>query len=104
MARIFAAADACQGAIFRVNCGDSGEGIFAILNVVLNVLTIGVGIAATAGMIFAAIRYSQARDNAESVAGAKRMIFNIIIGLAVWAVFWVFLQWLMPGGLVGGTP
>jgi len=54
-------------------------------------------IAAIAGIVFAALRYTQARDNAESVAGAKRMIFNIVIGLAVWAIFRLFLAWLLPG-------
>jgi hypothetical protein len=90
--------DVCQGALIRVNCGTKGEGIFNILNIVLDVLTVGVGIAATAGVVFAALRYTQARDNAESAAGAKKMIINIIIGLAIWALFWALLQWLLPGG------
>ena len=95
----FAATDPCEGAIIRVGCGPGGEGIFNVLNIVLNVLTVGVGIAATAGIIFAALRYSQARDNTESAAGAKKMIINIVIGLAVWALFYAMIQWLLPGGL-----
>ncbi|MCL2038547.1 hypothetical protein FWG86_01415 [Candidatus Saccharibacteria bacterium] len=91
--------DCEQGAIIQVSCDDEGGGIFGVLNLVLNVLTVGVGIAATAGVIFAALRYTQARDNTESAAGAKRMIINILIGLAAWAVFWTLLQWLLPGGI-----
>lgn len=92
---------ACEGAILQVECDEEGGGIFAVLNLVLNILTVGVGIAATAGVIFAGLRYTQARDNAESMAGAKKMIINILIGLAVWAVFWALLQWLLPGGIIG---
>jgi hypothetical protein len=104
---MFAAApDPCRGAIFRVNCDNVGGGIFAILDIVLNILTAGVIVAAIAGIIFAALRYSQSRDNAESVAGAKKMIFNIMIGLAIWAVFRLFLWWLLPGDnvVVPGAP
>ena len=99
LTRTFAAFNCQDGAIIRVNCGDGGEGIFNILNIVLNILTVGVGIAATVGIIVAALRYSQARDKAESVAGAKKMIINIVIGLALWAVFYGLVNWLLPGGI-----
>ena len=96
--RIFGAGNPCEGAIVRVNC-DDGQGIFELLGVVLNILTVGVGAAATAGIIVAALRYSQARDKAESVVGAKKMIINIVIGLAVWAAFYGLVSWLLPGGI-----
>jgi hypothetical protein len=96
--RVFGASNVCDGAIIRVNCDGNGGGIFAILNLVLDILTAGVGIAAVAGVIVASLRYSQARDKVESTAGAKKMIINIMIGLAIWAVFYAGLQWLMPGG------
>jgi len=87
---------ACQGVIIRVHCDDKGSGIYAIINIAVNILTAGVGIAATAGLIFAGFRYSQARDSAENVAGAKKMITNIIIGLVIWAVFFTLIKWLLP--------
>jgi hypothetical protein len=107
---VFAVDDACNGNVFKVNCNsgeggsNNGGGLFEVLNIFVNVLTVGVVIAATGGVIFAALRYTQARDNAESMAGAKKMIINIIIGLIVWAIFWVALQWLLPGGLFDGAP
>jgi hypothetical protein len=97
--------DPCYGNVIQVNCnGGEGGGIFEVLNLVVNALSVGVVVAATAGVIFAALRYTQARDNAESAAGAKKMIINIIIGLIVWAVFWVILQWIMPGGMFRDAP
>ncbi|MCL2002035.1 hypothetical protein FWG76_01360 [Candidatus Saccharibacteria bacterium] len=90
--------DPCAGAIFSVDCsGNSGEGIFEVLDIVLNVLTAGVGVAAAVGIVVAAIRYTQARDKVESVTGAKKMIVNIMIGLAVWALFYALMRWLLPG-------
>ncbi|MDR0979855.1 MAG: hypothetical protein LBM12_01720 [Candidatus Nomurabacteria bacterium] len=92
--------DPCNGAILQVACGKDGEGIFAILNLVLNILTVGVGVAATGGMIFAALRYTQAKSDVAAAAGAKKMIIDIIIGLVIWAIFWALLQWLLPGGVL----
>jgi hypothetical protein len=100
--------DPCDGAIFKLDCvnqeeDEKGNGIFDVLRIVLNVLTAGVGVAATLGIIVSALRYSQSRDNAEAMAGAKRMIINIVIGLVVWAMFFAFLQWLLPGDSFGET-
>ena len=86
-----------------INCTDNGEsggGVIAILVIILNVLTVGVGIAGTLGIIIAGIMYLTARDNEAQVAKAKNMLINIIIGLVAYAVMWAFLQWLLPGGVL----
>lgn len=87
-----------------INCDDSGEeggGIFAILLIVLNVLTFGVGIAGTLGIVIAGIMYLTARDDQGQLVKAKNMLINIVIGLVAYAVMWAFLQWLLPGGIIG---
>lgn len=81
--------------------GDNGGGIFAILLIVLNVLTFGIGIAGTLGIIIAGIMYLTARDDQGQMVKAKNMLINIVIGLVAYAVMWAFLQWLLPGGIIG---
>lgn len=84
-----------------VNGTDDGSAIFSVLNVVLTVLTYGVGIAGTFGIVISGIQYMTAKDNAGQMAAAKTRLIAIVIGLAVYAVMWAFLQWLLPGGIFG---
>ena len=87
-----------QTALFGEYCDDgSGSGIFFILNIVLTVLTFGVGIAGTIGIVIAGIQYASAKDNEQQVAKAKMRIFQIVIGMVIWAVLYVALKWLIPG-------
>lgn len=83
--------------------GGNGDGIFFILNIVLTVLTYGVGIAGTLGIILCGIQYLTAKDNEQKVAKAKSNLFNIVIGLIAYALLWSFLQWLLPGGILNGS-
>lgn len=83
--------------------GSQGEGIFCILNIVLNVLTTGVGVLGTLGIVISGVQYMTARDSAEQLTKAKNRLINIVIGLAVYAVMWGFLQWIIPGGILNGS-
>lgn len=76
---------------------DNGSGIFFILNIILTILTFGVGIAGTVGIVIAGIQYSSAKDNEQQVAKAKMRIVQIVIGMAIWAILYVALRWLLPG-------
>lgn len=75
------------------------DAIFCILNNVLTVLTWGVGIAATLGLVISGMQYAAARGSVEQMTKAKRRIINIVIGLVVYAAMWGILNWLIPGGL-----
>ena len=82
--------------------GDSdGNGVFTVLNVILNVLTWGIGIAGTLGIVITGIQYMTAKDDVAQMAKAKNRLIQIVIGLAIYAVMWAFLQWLLPGGVFG---
>ena len=81
-------------------CDDGqGGGVYEILAIVLNVLTIGVGILGTLGIVIAGIQYLTAGDNEQQVATAKKRIIEVVIGLAIYAVMYVALSWLIPGGI-----
>ena len=59
-------------------------------------MTIGVGILGVIGISITGIQYLTAGGNEEKTRKAKQRMFEIIIGLAVYAVFFLFLQWILP--------
>lgn len=71
-----------------------------ILNMILVVVTTGVGIAAVGSIVFAGILYITARDNAGQVSKAKTMIMNTVIGIIAYILMWAFLEWIIPGGVI----
>ncbi|MBR2997432.1 hypothetical protein IKF33_03325 [Candidatus Saccharibacteria bacterium] len=79
-----------------------GCGVYMVLNIILTVLTFGVGIAATVGMVISAITYMSATSNPEQIIKAKKRIAGIIIGLALYACLWSLLNFLIPGGVFSG--
>lgn len=78
-----------------------GGGVYEILLIILNILTAGVGVLGVLGLVISGITYLTARDNEQQVAKAKSRILQIVIGLAIFAVLYVGLQWLIPGGIFG---
>ena len=70
------------------------------INMIINVLSAGVGIVVVAVIIFGGIRYIMAGDSPQSVEAAKNTIRNGLIGLAIYIFGFAFLQWLVPGGII----
>ena len=75
------------------------SGVWGLLLITLNIMTAGVGIAAVGGIVWAAILYSSAADSAEQVKKAKEIIRNVAIGLISYALMYLFLNFLIPGGI-----
>lgn len=83
-------------------CDDGeGSGIVMVLGIVVDVLTFGIGVAATIGLVLSGVQYLTAGDNAGQIQKAKTRIFHIVIGLVIYAVFFGIIQFLLPGGLFG---
>lgn len=78
-----------------------GEAVFKILAIVINILTYGVGIAATVGVVISGYQYMTSRDNPSAVAESKKRLVEIVIGLFAYSVLWGILQLLLPGGVYG---
>ena len=72
-------------------CGDDDDGITCILNLVVDVFTIGVGILGVVGISVAGIQYLTASGDEAKMRKAKRRIVEIVIGLALYAVMFAFL-------------
>jgi hypothetical protein len=79
--------------------GSEGQGIYNILNLVITIMTFGIAIAGTLGLVISGIQYMTARDNEQQVQKAKSRIFNVVIGMLVYALMWLVLNWLIPGGM-----
>lgn len=87
--------------LLGIDCDDSsGDGIWEILRLILNIMTAGIGVLATVGIVITGIQWMTSRDNEATVVKAKSRLFNIVIGLAVWFLMWIVLSWLLPGGIV----
>ena len=77
------------------------NGITKDLQLIVNVLSAGVGIVVIAMIILGGIQYSIAGDNAQAVSAAKQRITNALLALFAYLFIFAFLQWLIPGGLFG---
>ena len=84
-----------------IQCDEGGDGgIWHIVNLVVDIMSIGVGILGVIGISVVDIQYLTAGPNTEKTTKAKRRLFEIVIGLVAYAIMFAFLQWLLPGGLL----
>ena len=92
--------DGSVSTIFFGDIQDDGEGcgVYMILNLILDILTYGIGIAAIIGISISGIMYLTSKGNEANTTKAKRRIYEIVIGLAAYAVLYVALNFLLPGG------
>lgn len=79
---------------------DQGTGIFEILKIIIRVMVVGVGIVAVGGLAYGAVLYASAQDNSGQVQQAITIIRNVIIGLVAFALMTVFLNFIIPGGVI----
>lgn len=98
----------CGGADTAIiNCSQNGgkttdvtqTGIWALLELVINIMTAGVGIAATGGIVYGSILYASSSGNVEQTKRARAIILNVVIGIVAYALTYAFLNWLIPGGI-----
>ena len=84
--------------VFFGNLKDDGSGcgVYTILNTVLDFMTMGIGILAAIGITIVGTKYLTAGGNEEQTRKAKHRMFEIIIGLALYAVFFLLMQWIIP--------
>ena len=92
---VFAEGDNCvETTFFGRKCGS--DGIIEVLYVVINVLSACVVVLAILGIVISGIQYLTASGNEEQLKKSKRRIFEIIIGIAAYALIYGFLNWLLP--------
>lgn len=74
------------------------NGVWALLLMVLNIMTAGVGILAVGGIVYGALLYTTAEDKADQTNKAKSIITNVVVGLIAFTLLWASLNYLVPGG------
>jgi hypothetical protein len=74
-------------------------GLWGLLLLVINIMTAGVGILAVGGVVYGSIIYATATDSMEQKKKAKMIIFNVVIGILVYAFMYSFLNFIVPGGV-----
>lgn len=75
--------------------------IFGLLKIVLQIMTAGVGVAAVGGIGYGAILYASAENKPDQTKKAIGIITNVVIGIAAYAMMYVLLNFLIPGGIFG---
>lgn len=77
---------------------DDGQGgeIVRILNLVVSIMTIGIGILGVVGITVVGIQYLTAGGSEEQTRKAKRRLFEIVIGLVAYVLIYALLRWLVP--------
>lgn len=82
-----------------IECGGSTNGVWALLLLIINIMTAGVGILAVGGIVYASVLWTTAEDKQDQVNKAKNMITNTVIGIVAFALMWSGLQFIIPGGV-----
>ena len=77
--------------------GKDGKSLISLLTTVLSVITAGVTVLGIFGVTIAGIQYATARDNESQVVAAKKRILEVVIGLALWILFGIVLNYFMLG-------
>lgn len=89
---------ACSG--IDDKSGDlQSSGIFAILRLVIQIMTAGVGVLAVGGLVYGAVLYVSAADSAEQVKKARTIITGVVIGIIAYGLMFAILNYIIPGGL-----
>lgn len=89
----------CNMAKNKSGTSSSDSAILSLLEWVLAILTGGVGVLAVGMFAFAGIMYSSSDGDAGKVKKAKDLMLNTVIGLIVFAVMAIAIEWLIPGGV-----
>lgn len=78
----------------------SDNPIYLYLLKIVNTLSIGVVIVSTISLAVRGLQYASARDNTSATKRALASILSTSGGIALYAFGWVFLNWIVPGGLL----
>ena len=96
------AENTCGGASTSVvSCDENEGGIWHIVNLIIDIFSIGVGILAVVGIMVAGVQYLTSRENQEQARKARTRLSQIVIGIVLYAVLFAGTKWLLPGGFAG---
>jgi len=87
------------------NCVDKGTTvqdnvIIVWLSSIIKFLTVGVGLAATGGVVFGGFLYLTAQGNSGQIQKGVATILNALIGVGLYALSFAIINFLIPGGVL----
>ena len=90
---------------FFGNLKDDGKGcgVYTVLNLIVDILSIGIGIVSVIGITIVGIQYLTAGGNEAQTTKAKRRLSEIVIGIIAYVLLYALMQWLLPGGKLNTT-
>ena len=80
-------------------CDKNGSSVIHILSLVVDIMSIGIGILGVIGITIVGIQYLTAGGSEEKTRKAKRRMFEIVIGIVAYVLLYAFLKWLLPAGI-----
>ena len=83
-----------------INCdagNENGEAVNELLVTVAKVMMGLVVVLAVVGVIISGYQYMMSSGDAAKMSKAKQRIIEIVIGLVVFALMWIGLEFLIPG-------
>jgi hypothetical protein len=91
--------EACNSAQANANNCLQNNVLVKDIQLLVDVLSAGVGVVVVGSLIVGGIQYSFAGDNPQATSAAKNRIINSLLALAAFFLIFAFLQWIIPGGL-----
>lgn len=83
----------------KCKCDKDGSSVISILGLVVDIMSIGIGILGVIGITIVGIQYLTAGGSEEKTRKAKRRMFEIVIGIVAYVLLYWFLKWLLPVGI-----
>lgn len=80
-----------------------GGAMLKVVAASIKILSAGIIVAATIGIIICGVMILTSKDNASQIAKARKRIIDIIIGVVVYALMFTILNFIIPGGIVEST-
>ena len=80
-----------------------GGALLKLVAFFIKVLSAGIIVLATIGVIVCGVMILTARDNASQAAKAKKRLLDIVIGLIAYALMFTVINFIIPGGIVEST-
>lgn len=87
-------AASCDGVETAILECDSGDGVKHILRLVVDIMTMGVGILGVLGITIVGIQYLTAGGSEEKTRKAKQRILEIVIGVALFVALAAIIKFL----------
>ena len=85
-----------NGAILRFCDCNKGESVTSVLLLVVNIMSVIIGILAACGIAYSGIQYLTAGGSEDKTRKAKRRIFEIVLGVALYIAMYAILRFLLP--------